>query len=147
MKKLYFTSPETSFIQDWDEVSPEPENIASFEFTGTPSTSARRYLLTPNNTYIVLYPTIADSDLDAFLGIQQLAPISPIKLKLAFTSEERVAIYASTNPYVIDFIRILDDPRLITIDIKLTATQEAFSLLVSEGLLTEARKLEILHSL
>jgi hypothetical protein len=129
MKKLYFTSPETSFIQDWDEVSPEPENIASFEFTGTPSTSARRYLLTPNNTYIVLYPTVADSDLDAFLDIQQLAPISPIKLKLAFTSEERVAIYASTK------------------DIKLTATQEAFSLLVSEGLLTEARKLEILHSL
>lgn len=148
MKKLYFTTPMTSFVQEWDGVSPEPANIASFEFEGTPSSSDKRYILTPTQNYVTIYPEIADEDLEAFLASQSLltspATVSPVKFKLGFTAEERVAIYASTNPYVVDFLRILDDPRLFSIDLRSANTVAALNLLVSLGLITEARKLELL---
>lgn len=149
MNKLYFTSVDTSIVQDWDGISDEPFNIASFEFDGIIPTTTKRYLLTPDKaTYIALYPEIPDDELNVYIAEMALSgmikAVNPVKLKLGFTKEERVSIYASTDPYVIDFLKILDDPRLVSVNLYSKDTRDAFDLLVSLGLLTEVRKVEIL---
>jgi hypothetical protein len=65
--------------------------------------------------------------------------ISPIEFKLLFTSTERVAVYASTDPVLIDWRDILDDPRLSTIDLHSASTHSAIDYLVATGVITEER--------
>jgi hypothetical protein len=51
MHKLYFTDGiGGQFIQDWDEVSEEPFNIASFEIED--STPKIQYILAPGPTFM-----------------------------------------------------------------------------------------------
>ena len=72
--------------------------------------------------------------------------VSPVEFKLLFTSAERVAIKEAraTDPVIDDFYTIVEDPRLTHVDLGLKSTQDALSYMVSEGLLTEVRKTEIL---
>jgi len=70
--------------------------------------------------------------------------LSPIAFKLRFTPQERVAIYASTDVIVRDFISILDDPRLQSIDLSLQSTIDTVNYLISIGLVGSTRKDEIL---
>lgn len=78
---------------------------------------------------------------------QQVFPkVSPIEFKLLFTSAERLAIKAAreTDPVVDDFFEIVEDPRLTYVDLNLQSTQDGLSYLVSQSLITEQRKAEIL---
>lgn len=55
----------------------------------------------------------------AINGVEVAKPasiISPVELMLLFPAAARVAIRASTDPVIVDFLRMLDDPRLLTID-------------------------------
>jgi hypothetical protein len=70
--------------------------------------------------------------------------LSPIAFKLRFTAPERVAIYASTNVLVKDFISLLDDVRLTLVDLNLQSTIDAIDYLISIGLINASRKDEIL---
>lgn len=67
-------------------------------------------------------------------------PIPAIDFKLRFTALERVAIYASTNPIVKDFVSLLDDPRLQNVDVMLPTTIDAVDYLISLGLVNGSRK-------
>jgi hypothetical protein len=70
--------------------------------------------------------------------------IPAIDFKLRFTAPERVAIYASTDDFVIDFRHLLDDPRLQNVDVMLPTTIDAIDYLVSLTLLESSRKDAIL---
>lgn len=70
--------------------------------------------------------------------------LSPIAFKLRFTPQERVAIYASTDAMVKDFISILDDTRLQTVDLTLQSTIDAVNYLAQIDLISTTRKTEIL---
>lgn len=72
--------------------------------------------------------------------------VSPVEFKLLFTPQERVAIKAAraTDPVIDDFYDIVEDPRLTHVDLGLQSTHGALSYMVSVGLLTEARRDEIL---
>lgn len=70
--------------------------------------------------------------------------IPPVAFKLRFTPQERVAIYASTDAMVKDFISILDDTRLQTVDLTLQSTIDAVNYLAQIDLISTTRKTEIL---
>lgn len=70
--------------------------------------------------------------------------VSPVEFKLLFTSAERIAIKASTDAVVLDFMEIVNDPRLTTVDLGLASTQQGVAYLASVGLIGEARVAEIL---
>lgn len=70
--------------------------------------------------------------------------VSPIEFKLLFTSLERVAIKASTDPIVQDFFSIVEDPRLTHVDLGLQSTQDALAYLETLELIAAGRKAEIL---
>lgn len=71
-------------------------------------------------------------------------PISPIQFKLRFTPQERVAIYASADALVKDFISILDDTRLQLVDLTLPSTIDAIDYLIKINLIKANRKDAIL---
>lgn len=70
--------------------------------------------------------------------------VSPVEFKLLFTSAERVAIKASTDPVVLDFFSIVEDQRLTHVDLALQSTQDALSYLESKALIAVGRKAAIL---
>lgn len=83
------------------------------------------------------------------------AEISPVEFKMLFTPAERLSIrqareYAGDDSdktalaYMIDdWWQIVDDPRLSTVNLALTQTQEGLDMLVTAGILTQARRDEI----
>jgi hypothetical protein len=71
-------------------------------------------------------------------------PVPAIDFKLRFTAQERIAIYASTDDFVIDFRQLLDDPRLQNVDVLLPTTIDAIDYLIALSLLDASRKDEIL---
>jgi hypothetical protein len=70
--------------------------------------------------------------------------VPAIDFKLRFAAQERIAIYASTDDFVIDFRQLLDDPRLQNVDVMLPTTIDAIDYLVSLTLLESSRKDAIL---
>ena len=73
--------------------------------------------------------------------------ITPIQFKLRFTPQERVAIYASTDPIIKDFISILDDPRLNEVNLFLQSTIDAVQYLRYTDLLKDdIRVIQILDT-
>jgi hypothetical protein len=67
---------------------------------------------------------------------------SSIKFLLRFTPTERVAIRASTDPFVVDWLTIMNDPRLDVVHYN--EALPALDYLVSVGILTHNRIAEIL---
>ena len=67
-----------------------------------------------------------------------LTPSRP-QFLLLFTSAERVAIRASADPVIKDFLAIVADPALEWIDLSLASVQEGLAYLVTSGLLTSDR--------
>lgn len=71
------------------------------------------------------------------------AQVSPVQLKLLFTSAERLAIKTlkTADPVVEDFYEIIEDPRLETVDFTLQSVRDGvayvFSKLVEGGTLTQ----------
>lgn len=70
--------------------------------------------------------------------------VSAIEFKLRFNSPERVSIYNSTDLIVKDFVSLIDDPRLISVDLKLKSTTDAIDYLISVGIVNAGRRNEIL---
>lgn len=72
--------------------------------------------------------------------------VSPVEFKLLFTPQERVAIKAAraTDPAIDDFYDIVEDPRLTHVDLGLQSTQDALGYLETKGLITDARRVQIL---
>jgi hypothetical protein len=85
------------------------------------------------------------SSQDIAIATALASPLNPVAFKLRFTTDERVAIYASTDAYVVDFLRILDDARLAKV-IKIDQTlNDGVARLVELNLLTAERASEILN--
>ena len=72
--------------------------------------------------------------------------VSPVEFKLLFTAQERVAIKAAraTDPAIDDFYDIIEDPRLTHVSLGLQSTQDALGYLETKGIITDARRVQIL---
>lgn len=72
--------------------------------------------------------------------------VDPIKFQLLFTFAERLAIRAaaSTDPGCKELLRMLDDPRLVSVDLGLKSTQDAIDYLEAGSYIAAGRKAEIL---
>lgn len=72
--------------------------------------------------------------------------VSPVEFKLLFMAQERVSIKAAraTDPVIDDFFSIIEDPRLTHVNLGLQSTQDALAYLEGKGLITIARRQEIL---
>ena len=72
--------------------------------------------------------------------------VSPVEFKLLFTAGERVAIKAAraSDPVIDDFLSIIEDPRLTHVNLGLQSTQDALGYLETKGLITDARRVQIL---
>lgn len=65
--------------------------------------------------------------------------LSPPEFLLRFTPQERVAIRASQDPILVDWLLILNDPRLTRVDLTLPATRGGLDYLVALKLLKADR--------
>ena len=77
------------------------------------------------------------------------APVKPptvkaIDYKMLFTSAERIASKASTDPVMVDLMTLLDDPRTTHIDLSRPSLGESLDYMTSIGILAVGRKAEIL---
>ena len=72
--------------------------------------------------------------------------VSPVEFKLLFTAQERVAIKAAraSDPVIDDFLSIIEDPRLTHVNLGLQSTQDALGYLETKGVITDARRGQIL---
>ena len=72
--------------------------------------------------------------------------VTPVQFKMLFTSAERIAIKAAkaTDPVLEDGFEILEDPRLAEVELGIKSNQDLLLYMVSKGLITDARRLEIL---
>ena len=72
--------------------------------------------------------------------------VSPVEFKLLFTAQERVAIKEAraTDLVIDDFFEIVEDTRLTHVNLGLQSTQDALAYLEATGLITTARRQEIL---
>jgi len=72
--------------------------------------------------------------------------LSPVEFKLCFTAMERVAIktLGTTDPIVADFLELLNDPRLQTVDLSLTSNANAIDYLIFQGAIAAERREQIL---
>lgn len=72
--------------------------------------------------------------------------VSPVEFKLLFTAGERVAIEAAraSDPMIDDFLGIIEDPRLTHVNLGLQSTQDALGYLETKGIITDARRVQIL---
>ena len=72
--------------------------------------------------------------------------VSPVEFKLLFTAGERVAIKAAraSDPVIDDFLSIIEDPRLTHVNLGLQSTQDALGYLETKGIITDARRVQIL---
>ncbi len=80
--------------------------------------------------------------------VEPPAPVPPrvtvIEYKMLFTSHERIAVKASTDPVIIDLQELMNDPRTTTVDLSLASIQGALDYMTSLGLIAVGRKAEIL---
>lgn len=77
------------------------------------------------------------------------APVKPPKVtvveyKMLFTSAERIAAKASTDPVIVDLRELMDDPRTANVDLSLKSISDALDYMTAVGLIAAGRKAEIL---
>lgn len=69
--------------------------------------------------------------------VERPAPIiGPVDFMLLFPASVRVALRSSTDPSIVDFINMLDDPRLTSIDRNKPSVQKALDTIISSVDLT-----------
>jgi hypothetical protein len=140
---IYFVNSETGALA-------EDITSISFPYVELPVGSSlipQRYRLV-GGVLTDIYAGHTDSEvLDLLAGRALFAgsAMNPVKFKLRLTVAERVAVYASADPVVMDFLRILDDSRLDAVykDTELFAT--AVPQLVALNLLGPERAEEIME--
>ena len=77
--------------------------------------------------------------------VAALPELSPVEFKLLFTPMERIAIKTAraTDEILDDFMDIVDDPRLKTVNFNLQSTRDAIDYLVSIEVLTAERAVQV----
>lgn len=70
--------------------------------------------------------------------------VSVIEYKMLFTSAERIAVKASTDPVIIDLQELMNDPRTVNVDLSLKSISDALDYMTYLGLIAAGRKAEIL---
>lgn len=70
--------------------------------------------------------------------------VDVITYKMLFTSVERIATKASTDPVIIDLQDLMNDPRTQNVDLALKSVQDALDYMTYIGILAVGRKAEIL---
>lgn len=70
--------------------------------------------------------------------------VSVIEYKMLFTSAERIAVKASTDPVIIDLQELMNDPRTVNVDLSLQSISDALDYMTAIGLIAAGRKAEIL---
>lgn len=70
--------------------------------------------------------------------------VDVITYKMLFTSAERIATKASTDPVIIDLQELMNDPRTQNVDLALKSVQDALDYMTYIGILAAGRKAEIL---
>lgn len=75
--------------------------------------------------------------------------VSPVEFLLLFTAEESVRIkeVKAGDAFVKHFFDLIDHPRLTMVDLSLQSTIDSLGYLVSQGLLTDERKNQILSGI
>lgn len=80
--------------------------------------------------------------------VPPVPPVPPkvtvIEYKMLFTSTERIAAKASTDPVIVDLRDLMDDPRTSHVDLSLQSISDALDYMTAIGLIAEGRKAEIL---
>lgn len=77
-------------------------------------------------------------------GQALLAAMPVMSFQMLLTSSERIAIRASTDPIVMDFLAVLQDQRLATVNMTLPSVIAALQYLVTKTILTQVRMNAIL---
>jgi len=136
MKKAWI---ENSIIRDIAHAEPSEiyhPDIAKFYDTEVPDDAEN------GDTFIdgVLTKPIIPEHTPIEPVVIKTTTLSPIEFKLRFTAPERVAIYQSADLIVKDFIALLDDIRLQTVDLTLQSTIDAIDYLIALGLVNDSRK-------
>lgn len=70
--------------------------------------------------------------------------VSAIQFKMLFTTPERIATKASTDPVIQDSYELLNDPRVSVVDLSLKSIQDLLDYMTLLGIIAEGRKAEIL---
>ena len=70
--------------------------------------------------------------------------VGVITYKMLFSSAERLATKASTDPVIVDLQELMNDPRTTVIDLSLGTISDALDYMTTIGLIAEGRKAEIL---
>jgi hypothetical protein len=71
--------------------------------------------------------------------VDRPAPIiGPVEFMMLFPAAARVALRASSDPVIVDFIRMLDDPRLTAIDRNKPSVQAAIDAVAAAVPMTDA---------
>jgi hypothetical protein len=81
--------------------------------------------------------TLVDAD-------QKPPKVTVIEYKMLFTSTERIAVKASTDPVIIDLQELMNDPRTVNVDLSLQSISDALDYMTALGLIAPGRKAEIL---
>lgn len=79
-----------------------------------------------------------------FEVVQDPPIVTKVHYKMLFTSAERIATRASTDPVIIDLQDLLNDPKLDTVDLGLKSISDALDYMTYIKLIAPGRKAEIL---
>lgn len=93
-----------------------------------------------NNTWV--NPAAVEATIEAVVVSVPL--LSPVEFKMLFTSEERIAIKATTDAVVQDFMELINDPRLTQVDRNLQSVKDAINYLEMIKIIGTGRAAEIL---
>ena len=127
MATYYLINPENEIINSVLADTPE------LALLGTPSGTVAVTELGPEHHYPVLPAVNGPAE-----------PITKLAFLRRFTAEERIAIRASIDPVIVDFMMLLDlSQELVTTD---PDTQAGIEYLVAQGLLTLERAELILQA-
>lgn len=75
---------------------------------------------------------------------EQPRPISAVEFTLRFSVPESIAIRSSADPIVQEWVRRLDDPRLLELDLNRQEIADGLNYLVSQNLITAERRADLL---
>lgn len=116
----------------------------------------------PNYNPVTLLPWSSDAEITAYVATIQAdaryfsqprpkrTVLTPVEFKMQFTAQERIATKVAAeagDELLVDFLEVLNDPRLKEVILTLPENIQAISYLVSIEILTADRAIEILSGI
>lgn len=150
--KIYFLDDQRSVVAEFADESAAPEHVAAFPLADGQSTFALRYTLV-DGALVDAYPDMTDEEVAAAINAAEIAraaelarlnrpPLSRAELTLRFTRDERIAMKASTDPIVQDFLDLLG--AVETFDLNDAELGSTINHLEAAGIIATGRAAEIL---